>query len=439
MTSMRPIGEAAAEFVVLCDGSDLIRFINRQFAQFLGAPAEMCLGHRFAPGDCGGAPGEVRGFKTSARGAGGEAVIEWRLEILDTGEKLYTGAVAPDRRKKPDERADLQDGRMQVIATVSHEMRTPLNGILGMSALLLDTELTLNQRAYVEAMRDSGASLLALINDILDFSKLDAGRLELERTPFDPYALAQSVAELLSPRAAEKAIEIASYVAPSTPRRVVGDEARVRQILLNLAGNAVKFTNVGGVSIELHTEESETGLRLVGSVRDTGIGISEEALPTVFERYRQADDDAGRRAQGTGLGLAIARRLSQAMGGDINVSSTLGAGSVFTFSIDAGAPVERPHAPRVVSPPVVIATQSDVLSRILKLQLEAFGAADIAVAPDPHAAAAALAEKPGALLLCDFNLAGPDIDAALRAAPRSLRAPRADRTRRHRRHAGEGI
>lgn len=418
MTSTRPIDEAASDYVVLCDADDVIRFINQRFARFLGAAAEHCLGHRFEPGGAGVAPGDVKIFRTDARGVTGNIVIEWRLDVLEGGEKLYAGAPAPDRRRK-NAAPDVRDGRMQIIATVSHEMRTPLNGILGMSALLLDTELSLNQRTYVEAMRESGSNLLALINDILDFSKLDAGRLEFEQAPFDPYALAQGVVELLSPRAAEKGIEVASYVAPTTPRRLLGDEARVRQILLNLAGNAVKFTNVGGVTIELCTEDGPAGARLVGSVRDTGVGIAPEALESVFERYMQADADADRRAQGTGLGLAISRRLAQAMGGDIEVASTSGVGSVFTFFITAGECAERPQPPRVSAPPVVIATRSPVLARILKLQLEAFGAEDVAFAGDAAEAADALASKKGAVLLCDFSLVETGMEAALAAAARS--------------------
>lgn len=421
MTQAGPTG-AAAEFVVLCDAGDVIRFINRQFAAFLGAPAARCLAHSFAPDGGDGAPGDSRVFRTKAPGAEGQGhnAVEWRLEILDSGEKLYVGSiVATVGPARPADETTI-DARMQVISTVSHEMRTPLNGILGMSALLLDTSLTLNQRAYVEAMRESGANLLSLINDILDFSKLDAGKVEFEKAPFDPYALAQGVVELLSPRAAEKEIEIASYVAPSTPRRLIGDEARIRQILLNLAGNAVKFTNVGGVCVELLMEEKAGAARLIGHVRDTGVGISSAAAATVFERYMQADNDAGRRAQGTGLGLAIARRLARAMGGDIEVASTPGVGSVFTFHVECGAGAERPAPPRVAAPPVVIASRSDLLTRALGLQLDAFGARDVTICTDIAAAAAALGAKPGSILLCDFPLVSNEIASALNAATRSL-------------------
>ncbi len=424
MISKLPESPSPGEFIVLCDGDDAIRFVNRSFSAFLGAPAADWHARKFAPGGAAGDPGDVRDFRTSARGPEGEAVLEWRLEILPGGEKLYAGTVASDPGKKGDEKLDVgeerSEGRMQVIATVSHEMRTPLNGILGMSALLLDTELSLNQRAYVEAVRESGASLLALINDILDFSKLDAGRLEFDAEPFDPYQLAQSVAEILSPRAAEKSIEIASYVDPATPRRLVGDEARVRQILLNLAGNAVKFTKAGGVAIELHTEESVNGIALFGTVRDTGCGIARDAHGSVFEKFMQADSDSGRRAQGTGLGLAISRRLARAMGGDVTLKSKPGKGSVFTFSVAAGPVTERPHPPRVDAPPIVVATRSAILARVLRLQLQSFGVADFRFVDDSREAVFALKEMPGALLLVDHGLVGDATGDALEAAGRAL-------------------
>ena len=424
-------GGRPGELIVLCDGDNAIRFVNRNFATFFGAPAADWHARVFAP--CGDAPPDsVKRFRTEAKRAGGEAtIVDWRLEILPTGERLYAGLARAERSPVAEEpfanddappppKEEGAEGRIQFIATISHEMRTPLNGILGMSALLLDTELTPSQRAYVEAVRQSGASLLALTNDILDFSKLDAGKLEFESAPYDPYALVQSVTEILSPHAAEKSIEIASFVDPTTPRRVVGDESRVRQILLNLASNAVKFTREGGVALELHAETAADGLRLVGSVRDTGVGIARDSQNAVFEKFMQVDTDAGRRAQGTGLGLAISRRLARAMGGDISFKSKLGMGSIFTFHVGAGPAAAKTNPARVDAPPIVVATRSPILGRILRLQLQSFGVAEARFVDDARDAAFALKENPGALLLCDRNLVDDAIADALDAAWRSL-------------------
>ncbi|MCA8889156.1 MAG: hypothetical protein KDA46_10020, partial [Parvularculaceae bacterium] len=275
---------ALGELVVLCDANNLIRFVNRNFANFFGASAADWHGRAFSPMQS--EPQNGASFKTSAKHAGGQCVIEWVVDTLPGGEKLYAGEIEQWPQQKSDdapEETAATDDRMRFFASMSHEMRTPLNGILGMTGLLLDTDLNLNQRAYVEAVRESGGALLALINDILDFSKLDAGKLALESQPFDPYGLVQSITELMSPKAAEKRIEIASFVHPATPRRIIGDEARIRQVLINLAGNAVKFTDSGGVAIEMRTEQVADGLRLVCAVRDTGVGIPCEMQASIFD------------------------------------------------------------------------------------------------------------------------------------------------------------
>lgn len=409
-------------FIVLCDRGDSIRFVNRAFAEYFGAPALAWRGRKFAPYDAD-KTAEYATFRTAARNADGETFLDWRLEILQGGERLYEGRLAtPDSgNDKPTRASDGAETRIHFIATISHEMRTPLNGILGMASLLLDTELSANQRAYVEAVRQSGASLLALTNDILDFSKLDAGKLDFEQAPYDPYSLVQGVAEILSPRASEKSIEIASFVDPRTPRRLVGDEARVRQVLLNLAGNAVKFTKVGGVAIEFHAEETVEGMRLVGVVRDTGVGIAREAQASIFENFTQADRDPERRAQGTGLGLAISRRLARAMGGDVTFRSREGSGSIFTFTVNAGPKTKPSATARVDAPPIVVATRSAILARTLRLQLQAFGAPSVRFVSDMRDASMAMHEQGGALLLCDYSLAADNAcAAALDEAARAL-------------------
>jgi len=410
----------SGDLIVLCDSADAIRFVNRHFAEFFGSPVADWHARIFAPGGEGRA-NEIVEFKTEAVTAEGPAIINWRLELLPSGEKLYCGAADAENEEPPEDVSrDVQQDRVQFVATISHEMRTPLNGILGMAALLLETELTPNQRAYVEAVRQSGANLLALTNDILDLSKLDAGKLELESEPYDPYALVQGVTEILSPKAYEKDIEIASFVDPTTPRRLIGDEARVRQVLLNLAGNAVKFTRAGGVAIELRVETTAEGLRLIGSVRDTGVGIARESQDAVFEKFKQVDADPRRRAQGTGLGLAISRRLANAMGGDITFKSEFGKGSIFTFHVSAGPVAMKANPARIDAPPIVVATKSPILKRVLRLQLQSFDVKDSRFVEDAREAAFALKENPGALLLCDRELVDEAIGDALEAAWRGL-------------------
>ncbi len=216
------------------------------------------------------------------------------------------------------------------LATMSHEIRTPINGVLGMSRLLLATDLTPEQRAYAEAAHLSGEALLTLLNDVLDFSKIEAGRIELEEIPFELAPVIEGVAELLSPRTIEKNIGISTYIAPDVPMRLIGDPGRLRQVVLNLAGNAVKFTEHGGVVIEVTKDGDE---RLHFAVTDTGIGISEDAQRHLFAEFSQVDSSISRRFGGTGLGLAISSRLVEAMGGGIGVRSAAERGSVFWFAI----------------------------------------------------------------------------------------------------------
>jgi CheY-like chemotaxis protein len=303
---------------------------------------------------------------------------------------------------------------------MSHEMRTPLNGILGMTGLLLDSGLNPNQRSYAEAVRESGAALLALINDILDFSKLDAGKLELEEAAFDLNSMIQSVTELLSPKAADKGIELGAFVEPSTPRRLFGDEGRLRQVMINLVGNAVKFTDRGGVAIEAAVlDADEGGAVLEVVIRDTGVGIPLAAQPHIFNEFSQADPQRERRLQGTGLGLAISRRLVRAMGGDIVFTSVPGEGSVFTFTARLRAG-ERSPVVKIDSGPVVVATRSATLARILDLHLRSLGVRSIAIVSDAAAAAASLAATPEATLVCDLSVVDGGGERLAAAARRSL-------------------
>jgi signal transduction histidine kinase/DNA-binding response OmpR family regulator len=250
-----------------------------------------------------------------------------------------------DARRSALEARQASLAKSQFLATMSHEIRTPMNGVIGMAGLLLATPLTPAQREFAETIRTSGEALLAIINDILDFSKIESGRLTFEHDDFSLQTCVESTLDLLAVRAAEKRLDLLWEIAPGTPDALRGDEGRLRQVLLNLVGNAIKFTLAGEVVLSVEPEEGErAGILLRFSVRDTGVGIPPEAIPRLFEPFSQVDGSATRRFGGTGLGLAISKRLVEHMGGRVWVESEPGRGSVFHFTarFEPGSSCEAP-------------------------------------------------------------------------------------------------
>ncbi|HRP09632.1 MAG TPA: ATP-binding protein [Terricaulis sp.] len=263
--------------------------------------------------------------------------FEWLERQLPDGARL---AVARDITRHARAAEEAMRAKTTLFATLTHELRTPLNGVLGMAGLLELSKLEPNQREYLAAIKQSGEHLLDLITEILDYSRLEAGHVALENAPFDPEAVMQDVAELLSPKAQSKGLEVAVVVRADAPQAVIGDDGRLRQILFNLAGNAVKFTESGGVTIDM---APRPGGRVRFSVRDTGPGVPPEKQALIFEEFAQADAGVARRHGGTGLGLAIVKKLAHAMGGEVGLVSRPGSGATFWVelplpSIEAEAP-----------------------------------------------------------------------------------------------------
>jgi PAS domain S-box-containing protein len=398
----RDLLDNQADVIVRRDGDGRLTFANRAFCRVFGLERSAVLGQPFKPrvlaGDRVGplAPGAtVRERRTvqEIETVSGPRWFEWEeLEVpAEEGAAPEVQSVGRDITDARRAQIELTGARRQAeaanraksrfLAAMSHEIRTPMNGILGMAGLLGETEITAEQQTYVRAIDRSARQLLSLIDEILDFSKIEADKLVLKSEPIVIEECVQGVVELLAPKAYEKGIDIAWAIDPGLPHTLRGDEVRLRQIVTNLVGNAIKFTDAGGVLITVgrHCEPGSVltpnDAAIAIAVKDSGIGIETDAFPHMFNEFEQTDAAVRRRQGGTGLGLAISRRLAQAMGGDIRVASEPGRGSTFTAVLrlkkatEAAKPAPGPISDRHV----LLAVDRPVERRALALTLEGAG------------------------------------------------------------------
>ena len=372
-----------------------------------------------------------RSYDQKVAAAGSAHWIAWREVVVRVGHKREMQSVGHDVTAQIEAERALAEARDQAesanraksrfLAMISHEIRTPLTGVLGMASLLMETTLTPEQRTYAKAIKTSGTALLTLIEEILDFSKIEAGRLELEAKVFNLPDLIEETIELIAPRAHAKSLEIASYLDDELPREVVGDATRLRQALLNLAGNAIKFTEGGGVGVIVEPAGTPEIVRFL--VCDSGIGIAPQAQDRIFLEFEQADDGRARRFDGSGLGLSITKRIVDRMGGRIGVESAPGAGSTFHITVPlprSGTREEAvPTRPDLTGMDVLIAAPATPAASLIARRLGSWGARTCLVA-DEQVAMALLQERAWTSVLVD-RAVGSDRCKRIIAVSQSIR------------------
>jgi PAS domain S-box-containing protein len=433
----RSLFESQGDLIVLRDHQGRITFANDAYCGLAGEMRSRLVGTRFdfdvlEQGESAIESNGTRVHDQKVVTPLGTRWIAWRegLVRLDAGQPAELQCVGRDVTDRTETERALGEARDQAdaanraksrfLAMASHEIRTPLNGIIGMGGLLLDTTLTPEQATYAKAVKTSGEALMALIEELLDYSKIEAGKLDLEHRPFALTTLIEEITELLAPRAQAKRLEIASYVDERLPLEVTGDAARLRQALLNLAGNAIKFTSSGGVALIVEPGIWPNEINFL--VRDTGIGIAPEAQSRIFREFEQADERVARTYGGTGLGLAISDRIVKRMGGRITLESEPGRGSTFEVSIpllasEASAGRSAFPSPDLTGKSILLVAADGIEASLIARRLERWGG-QACLVTDAGAALALLPERAWHAVLIDRAL-GTDTVEQIGAAARA--------------------
>jgi len=412
--------EAQDDVIVRRDGTGAITYANDAFCALAGRAREDLLGTAFAlpveeQGETVLLADGARAYDQKIAAGSGVRWIAWRevnvradgdSEVQSVGRDVTDRVLAERALAEARDQAEAANrAKSRFLTMVSHEIRTPLNGILGMADLLGDTPLTPEQATYLNAVKTSGETLLSLIEEVLDFSKIEAGRLDLAARPFPLAAFVEEAVELLGPRAQAKGLEIGAYVDERLPAQVVGDVARLRQVLFNLASNAIKFTEQGGVSIILEPGEGADAIAM--TVQDTGIGISTEDQARIFLEFEQADSSSTRKFGGTGLGLTISNRIVESMGGAIAVQSAPDRGSTFRVTLPLARAGEADESelkvPDLAGDDILIVAPAAIEASLLARRLQRWGART-KIVPDDNVATALLPEQMWSAVLVDHAL-----------------------------------
>ena len=429
----RSLFESQSDLIVLRDAEGKITFVNDAYCELARKQRLELIGSRFQftvleQGESAIESSGTRIHDQRIETALGARWIAWREALVrfDAGAPAEMQCVGRDVTDRTESERALSEARDQAdaanraksrfLAMASHEIRTPLNGIIGMSGLLLDTVLTPEQTTYAKAVKTSGDALLALIEELLDYSKIEAGKIDLESRPFALAALIEDITELLAPRAQARKLEIAAFIDERLPAQVIGDAARLRQVLLNLAGNAIKFTTTGGVALIVEPGIWPNEISFL--VRDTGIGIAPEAQQRIFREFEQADERIARSYGGTGLGLSISERIIKRMGGRITLESTPGVGSTFEVSLSLAA--SHNESPPFVVPDlsgrsVMLVAPPSIEASLIERRLERWGG-QTCVVSDAEVARALLPERSWHAVLLDHALGAKEVEALAEAA-----------------------